>query len=127
MTKEPEIAAKRILVMDDDDAICEILSELLCAYGCEVVAVGDGRQALEIYQQQHFDLVIMDLTIPGGLGGRETIKLLRACDPQVKAVVSSGYNNDPVLADYKRHGFCGVLNKPYIVEDLQKLLHRVMT
>ena len=68
----------------------------------------------------------MDLTIRGGLGGKETIARLREIDPGVKAVVSSGYSNDPVMADYREHGFLGVVAKPYLIEELSKVLRRVM-
>ena len=124
---EPPIVASRILVMDDEELVREILAELLTTVGYEVETVSDGQQALEIYQQQKFAAVIMDLTIPGGMGGRETIRFLKDFDPHVKAIVSSGYANDPIVAEYEKYGFCGFLNKPYIVEDLLKLLKRVLT
>lgn len=123
--KSESMATGRILVMDDEEFIREILSEILINLGYEVTAVNDGQQVLEKYQQQDFSLVIMDLTIPGGLGGRETIKLLRKFDPQVKAVVSSGYSNDPVVAEYEKYGFCGYLNKPYIIKDITRLLEKI--
>ncbi len=124
---EPPVVASRILVMDDEELVREILTEILTTVGYEVEAVCDGQQALEIYQQQKFAVVIMDLTIPGGMGGRETIEFFKDFDPQVKAIVSSGYANDPIVAEYEKYGFCGFLNKPYIVEDLLKLLKRVLT
>ena len=124
---EPSVSASRILVMDDEEVVREIITELLTTYGYEVVTVNDGRQALETYRQQEFALVIMDLTIPGGMGGHETIKLLKEFDPQVKAIVSSGYANDPVVAEYEKYGFCGFLNKPYILEDLLLLLKKVLS
>ncbi|MCD6534833.1 MAG: PAS domain S-box protein [Deltaproteobacteria bacterium] len=120
------ISASRILVMDDEEVVRETITEILTTFGYEVEVVSDGQQALEKYREQEFALVIMDLTIPGGLGGRETIKLLKEFDPQVKAVVSSGYANDPVVAEYEKYGFCGFLNKPYIIEDLLQLLKKVL-
>ncbi len=124
---EPRIAApSRILVMDDEELVREILTEILTTAGYEVETVINGQQALEIYQQQKFAAVIMDLTIPGGMGGRETIEFLKDYDPQIKAIVSSGYANDPIVAEYEKYGFCGFLNKPYIVEDLLKLLKKVL-
>ena len=117
----------RILVMDDEGLICEILSGFLQDQGYDVVTVNDGREAVEAYRQEKFFLVILDLTIPGGLGGRETIKLLREYDPAVKAVVSSGYANDPVMAEYEKYGFCGCLNKPYIFKDLLQLIGRIQS
>ena len=124
--RESLISAGRILVMDDEEIVCEVITELLTGYGYEVVAVSDGHQLLEKYRQQEFELVIMDLTIPGGLGGRETMKLLKEYDPQVKAVVSSGYANDPVVVEYEKYGFCGFLNKPYILEDMLQLLKTIL-
>ncbi len=115
-----------ILVMDDEEVVREIITELLNAYGYDVVAVSDGQQVLKKYREQEFALVIMDLTIPGGMGGCETMKLLKEVDPLVKAVVSSGYVNDPVVAEYEKYGFCGFLNKPYIIEDLLQLLKKVI-
>ncbi|MEA3332991.1 MAG: response regulator, partial [Pseudomonadota bacterium] len=120
------ISASRILVMDDEEVVRETITEILTTFGYEVETAGDGQQALSKYREQKFALVIMDLTIPGGLGGRETINLLKKIDPQVKAVVSSGYANDPVVAEYKKYGFCGFLNKPYIIEDLLQLLKKVL-
>lgn len=123
---EPPVVSSRILVMDDEKLVREILADILTTVGYEVVAVADGQQALELYHQQKFAAVIMDLTIPGGMGGRETLEFLKDFDPQVKAIVSSGYANDPIIAEYEKYGFCGFLNKPYIVEDLLKLLKRVL-
>ena len=124
--RDSSVSAGRILVMDDEEVVREVITELLTTYGYEVVAVSDGRQVLEKYREQEFELVIMDLTIPGGLGGRETMKLLKEFDPRVKAVVSSGYANDPVVAEYEKYGFCGFLSKPYILEDLLQLLKKVL-
>ncbi len=124
--EEPLFKKSRILVLDDEEIVREIITELLEAYGFEVETVIDGRQVLERYKEQEFALVIMDLTIPGGMGGRETIKLLKEFDPQVKAVVSSGYANDPVVADYEKYGFRGFLNKPYNIDELLQLLKNVL-
>ena len=71
---------------------------------------------------QPFDVVIMDLTVPGGMGGREAMEKLRAYDPEVKAIVSSGYSRDPVLANYRSHGFQGILPKPYGLAQLRRAL-----
>ncbi len=123
---ESRARGKRILVMDDEEMVLEILGDALTSYGCEVVAVRDGRDALARYREEDFDLVIIDLTIPGGLGGRETIRLLREYDPEVKAVVASGYANDPVLARFEDYGFCGRLEKPFSLESLLHLLDRIL-
>ena len=119
------ITTGHILIMDDEEFVREILTEILNNFGYEVTTVNDGQQVLEKYQQQDFSLVILDLTIPGDLGGKETIKLLREFDPQVKAVVSSGYSNDPVVAEYEKYGFCGYLNKPYVIKNITRLPEKV--
>ena len=73
-----------------------------------------------------YDLVIMDLTIPGGMSGRETIEKLMEMDPAAKAIVSSGYSNDPIMANYEQYGFRGVIAKPYRLQELSEVLHRVI-
>ncbi|MFO0566135.1 MAG: PAS domain S-box protein [Polyangiaceae bacterium] len=121
----------KVLVVDDDPAVREVLVRLLTALGSTVVAVADGEAGVREYQEarklgEPFALAIVDLTIPGGMGGREAVERIRAIDPEVKAVVSSGYSNDPVLAEYRAHGFCGVLPKPYKVSDLRRVLGEVL-
>jgi len=117
----------RVLFMDDEEPIREMAVFLLRRFGFEVVSVADGSEAVQKYREAHearqaFTLVIMDLTVPGGMGGREAIAQLRAIDPEVKAIVSSGYSSDPVLASFREHGFCGVAAKPYEVGDLARVL-----
>ena len=91
----------------------------------------DGEEAVELYERElrrsrPFDAVILDLTVPGGMGGKDAVKRLRALDPAVKAIVSSGYCNDPVMASYRDHGFRGVIAKPYNVDDLAAVLKEVL-
>ncbi|GIV96672.1 MAG: hypothetical protein KatS3mg057_1329 [Herpetosiphonaceae bacterium] len=117
----------RILIMDDEDAIREVLGRMLRRKGYEVVFARDGAEAITCYRQaseaqQPFDLVVMDLTIPGGMGGKDAIKILREIDPQIRAIVSSGYSNDPVMADFQRYGFRGCVIKPYDVHELERVL-----
>lgn len=120
-----------ILLMDDEEPVRELASEALTLLGYDVTAASDGTQALELYEQalksaRPFDLVILDLTVPGGLGGLQTIERLREMDPQVKAIVSSGYSNDPVMSDFARHGFKGVVAKPYSARELGEVVRRVI-
>ena len=121
----------RILVMDDEDIIRDMAQELLSGLGYEVELAGDGAEALNRYQEARasgapVDAVIMDLTIPGGMGGEEAIQKLLAVDPEARAIVSSGYSNNPIMADYKKYGFSGVLAKPYKIAELSAVLQSVM-
>ena len=113
----------RIMVMDDEEYILDLAVNMLEHFGYEAVGVRNGSEAIESYRQaidagKRFDAVIMDLTIPGGMGGRDALLELKGVDPEVVAIVSSGYSNDPVMANFREHGFCGVLMKPYTIEDM---------
>lgn len=119
--------AGRILVMDDDELVCEVANGLISSLGYEVKCVRNGESAIKAYQEaraagQPFDIVVMDLTIIGGMGGKEAILELKNIDPQVKAVVSSGYSTDPIMANPEKYGFLGVIAKPYRLEDLSRVL-----
>lgn len=118
--------------MDDEQAVREIAGEILSFLGYQVGYAEDGAEAITRYQEamasgKPFDLVIMDLTIHGKMGGKEAIQKLLEIDPSVKAIVSSGYSNDPIMSDYVRYGFKGVIAKPYQLEQLSKTVHDVMT
>lgn len=122
----------KILVMDDEPVIREVLGEMLTYIGYSVMAAGDGAETIELYeralsQSEPFDAVIMDLTIPGGMGGKEAVSQLLKLDPKIKAIVSSGYSNDPIMASFDKHGFAGVVSKPYRMEEISKVLHEVIT
>jgi two-component system cell cycle sensor histidine kinase/response regulator CckA len=111
--------------------IRELVSDMLTSLGYEVEETCDGAEAIALYQRakeagQPFTAVILDVTIPGGMGGKEAIATLRAIDPQVKAIVSSGYSDDPVMANFRQYGFSGVVAKPYTVQGLSDALQRVM-
>ncbi|MFZ2956376.1 MAG: PAS domain S-box protein [Candidatus Ozemobacteraceae bacterium] len=117
----------RVLVMDDDLPILYLVKEALNAIGCQVVGVTDGQLALDSYSAakkagQPFDLVILDLTVPGGMGGVELMKKLQAHDPLVKAIVTSGYSTDPVISHFQDYGFAGYLCKPYRINELMMLI-----
>ncbi|HTQ31860.1 MAG TPA: PAS domain S-box protein [Opitutaceae bacterium] len=121
----------RVLFMDDEEPIRQMAGVLLTKLGFEVATVKDGAEVLREYKaalagQNPFDLVVMDLTVPGGMGGREAMEELRKLHPEVRAVVSSGYSSDPVLANYRVHGFCGRVTKPYRISELAKTLRSVL-
>jgi PAS domain S-box-containing protein len=122
----------RVLVMDDEESIRLLLGEMLRHLGYDVHCVAEGNEALERYQEayharQPFHAVILDLTVTGGLGGKETVQRLRQFDPQVKAIVASGYSNDPVLSRYATFGFHGVVAKPFRLAELSQALHQITT
>jgi PAS domain S-box-containing protein len=120
----------RILIMDDEEAIREITEGMLKFMGFTVTKTKDGQETIDIYRTavqsgEGFDLVITDLTIPGGMGGVETIKKLLEIDPEVRAIVSSGYSNDKIMSNYKDYGFKAVICKPYKIQDLNEALIKV--
>ena len=128
----PLMAGKgRILLMDDDESILGVTRDVLTHLGYEVVFARDGLEAIDAYKNAQkttmtFDVVIVDLTIRGGLGGKETIRKLMEIDPHVKAIVSSGYSNNPVITNFKKYGFSGAVAKPYSVEELSRILQEVL-
>lgn len=121
----------RVLVMDDEDMVRHITGKMLYQLGYEAEFVENGDDAIKVYKQamksrESFDAVIIDLTIPGGLGGKETIQKLLIVDPRVKAIVASGYQHDPVMSRYNEFGFCGVITKPFTIEELSMELQRII-
>ena len=127
-----ESASGRILLMDDEAMIRDVAAVALREQGYDVEPAKDGAEAVALYQaalstEEPFDAVILDLTVPGGMGGTETIKRLLKIDPTVKAIVSSGYSEDLVLARFEDYGFSGVVAKPYSFRELGATLHRVIT
>ena len=127
----PAARRARILVMDDEPSICAIVARMLKSSGCAVVAAPDGNEAIAQYQQAQaagtpFDVVIMDLTIPGGMGGEDAVKQLLALDPHARAIVSSGYADDPIMAHYADYGFKGTAAKPFTPNELRTVVRRVM-
>ncbi|MCK5682904.1 response regulator [bacterium] len=122
----------KILVMDDEIMVREIAGELLLLLGYEVEFVKDGVELLERYKNasqcgEPYDAVIIDLTIHGGMGGKEVIGILLAIDPDVVAIVTSGYENDPVLSNFKSYGFKNVIPKPYNIVELGKTLKQALS
>jgi len=119
----------KILVMDDEDAIQVMADGMLQEMGYEVRVAANGEQAIEMYGDalqagEPFEVVIMDLTIPGGMGGKEAVKELRQLDPALKAIVSSGYSNDPIMSNFREYGFDAALAKPYGASELSAAIQK---
>jgi PAS domain S-box-containing protein len=130
-TRKPISGRGTILLMDDEAVILRSAGEVLKRLGYEVAFARDGAEAIERYRQAReeerpFDLVILDLTIRGGMGGREAVVELMKIDPDVKVVVSSGYSRDPVMSDFRAYGFRGVIPKPYRIEEMARVIHDVL-
>ena len=121
----------KILIMDDESQIRRVLGEMVETCGYSYQTAKDGREALQIFLEARekgvpFSAVILDLTVPGGMGGKEVIGELKELDPQVKGIVVSGYSNDPVLAHYREYGFQGRVAKPFNLVDLSNVLYSVL-
>jgi len=121
----------RILVMDDQDLVLKVAASILEHVGYEVDCAPEGSTAVEIYRKaletgSPYAAVILDLTIPGGMGGQETLARLKEIDPDVRAIVASGYANDAILADYRNYGFSGIVIKPYNMRQLAAAIQSVI-
>jgi DNA-binding NtrC family response regulator len=130
MPEKPAIRTERILLMDDEEMIRNLAEKMLSRLGYAAELAKDGVEAIELYKKaidsgETYDAVILDLTVKEGIGGKDTVIKLLEIDPQVKAVVSSGYSNDPVMTDFRRYGFTGALPKPYTMKDLSEALDKV--
>ena len=120
----------KILFMDDQRNIRDTVGEILIYLGYKVEFAEDGFEAIALYKSakelgQKFDAVILDLTVPEGMGGKETIQKLREIDPEVKAIVTSGYSHDPIMSEYKTYGFLAVVTKPYGIKEISRILHGI--
>ncbi len=129
--KKPVFGKGKILVMDDEAMIRELTGNLLDHLGYQADFAEAGHEAVRKYQDamdesDPYDAVILDLTIKGGMGGQETIKMLKEIDPAVRAIVSSGYSDNPVIANYEHYGFCAVVAKPYEMVEFSRKLYRVV-
>jgi len=121
-----------ILVVDDESTILDVASDMLILMGYSVDTAIDGSIALEKYKtslnsNKPYNIIIMDLTIPGGLGGKDLIKELVKINPDIKAIVSSGYADDPVMANYEKYGFKGFLIKPYVMQELNDVIIKLLS
>ncbi len=124
---QPAVKRARVMVMDDEEMIREIAQKQLSILGHDTVLVADGEEAIYKYQKLQasctpIDLVIMDLTIPGGMGGQEASKKLLQVDPATKIIVASGYSNDPLMANYRKFGFSAAIAKPFDLSRLRKAI-----
>lgn len=121
----------KILLMDDEQIILDVTLEVLKFLEYDAMFARDGAAAFDLYKQEKeagapFDLVILDLSVPEGLGGKEAIALLKAYDPAVNAIVSSGYSHDPVVQNFMQYGFSGRLSKPYKINNLKAILEQLI-
>jgi two-component system cell cycle sensor histidine kinase/response regulator CckA len=125
--KIPLSGKGNILVMDDKEVVRNAAKRMLSSIGYDVVLARDGSEAIAMYKKalqsgEPFDAVILDLTVPGGMGGKETVKKVLEIDPNAKVIVSSGYSNDPMMSEFKKYGFVGLLEKPYRMQELRDTL-----
>lgn len=122
----------RILVMDDDPMIREVVGAMLDLLGHQVLFAQDGAEAVKKFQSAQeagapMDLVLMDLVIPGGMGGKEAVREILRIRPEAKVIVSSGYSNDPVLANFRDYGFSAAIPKPYQLKELARIVSEALT
>jgi CheY-like chemotaxis protein len=125
------MAKGKVLLMDDEQIILDVTNEVLKFLDYEVMFAKDGTVAIELYNKEKtagspFDIVILDLSVPEGMGGKEAIARLKSLDPSVRAIVSSGYSNDPVVQDFLTYGFLGRLTKPYKINDMKNILEQLI-
>ena len=125
-----QISFKRILIMDDEEMILNITEKLFKKLGFFVAVSKNGEEMLNIYKNamkkgEKFDIVLIDLTIHGGMGGEEAVKKLLELDKDAVAVVSSGYSNSPIMANFKDYGFKACLIKPYKIDDIKNLINEI--
>ncbi len=121
----------RVLIMDDDELVREFSGDALAELGYTVATARDGADAISLYADarasaEPFDLVVLDLTVPGGMGGKDAFMEIRKIEPKVKAIVSSGYSNDPILSNYEQYGFVDAIAKPYKVGKLSEVVHKAI-
>lgn len=124
-------AIGNIIVMEESDSIRKLIEKILTQKGFDVVCAKDGAEAIEFYQsaqalQEPFDAVILDLTVTGGMGAKETIKQLVKIDPDVKGIVTTGDTFNDAVCNYQEYGFCGALTKPFDHDELISLVYKMI-
>ena len=130
INETPVFGNRRILVMDDEKMIRDLAGGILKHLGYEVEFSENGAEAVEVYEEamksgDPFDAVVLDLTVRGGMGGREAIRKLLEIDPEVIGIVSSGYSDNAVMTDFKKYGFRGVVAKPYNVREMSEMIAKL--
>lgn len=130
--EEPSTEMIKILLMDDEDMIRDVAGQMFDIFGFEVDLVDEGQKAVDLYRvafekNSPYDLVILDISVPDGWGAREAIKELISIDKNVKAVISSGYQDDPMVLHHERYNFCGVIQKPYDIEEVEKAIRSLLS
>ena len=123
--------AATVIIMDDEKPVREIALLMLKKFGHEALEAEDGEQLIETYRRRQMsgkpiDVILMDLTVPGAMGGKEAMQEILVLDPDARAIVSSGYSNDPVMADYKKYGFKAAVTKPFLLDELRYAIADVM-
>ncbi|TFG16626.1 MAG: response regulator, partial [Promethearchaeota archaeon] len=131
MLEDLSYGTGKILLMDDEDIIRKVAKRMLEKLGYTVTTTINGEETIEIYKdaltkRDPYELVVLDLTIPGGMGGKETVKELKKIQPNLKAIVSSGYSADPIMSEFKKYGFTGIIAKPWKFEEFSRLIHSVL-
>ncbi len=127
----PASGKRKVLVMDDDEMLRAVILDILDALGYQGISTNDGAEAVEAYVRARgegapFDAVIMDLVVLNGMGGTEAVRRILDIDPSARAILSSGYSNDPAMADFRKYGFRGAIAKPYKVKELKDVLENVL-
>ena len=128
-TAAPSAARAKVMVMDDEKMIRDLATEMLETLGHDVVLARNGEEAIELFKKHRdagepIDIIIMDLTIPGGMGGRFAVQEILAMKPDAKIIVSSGYSNDPIMANCEEYGFCAAIGKPFEMEEITKVINQ---
>jgi CheY-like chemotaxis protein len=121
-----------VMIMDDDESVRAVARSMVARIGHEAIVVSDGTEAVETYRERRaagnpVDLIIMDLTIPGGRGGKETVRDILDMDPEARVIVSSGYSTDPIMANCEEYGFRAAVAKPYSMQELKDVIRRVLS
>ena len=122
---------KKILYMDDEESIRKLAEKIMDLLGFDITTSSDGKDAVDIYEGHlkngsSFDCVILDLTVPGGMGGKEAAEKILELNPSAKIIISSGYSNDPIMSDFAEYGLKGIVMKPFKIEEIKDIIKKVL-